>query len=158
LIQFHQAPRFLLRDNLGKLARELRFLGYDAAIYPHISFSNSLRLAHRENRLLLTRSYNEAQKNTDVQSLLIKSDICQQQLAELIHLLEYKEEFLFSLCSKCNKILYEIDKFKIINLVPEYVWQQYSEFRTCRHCGSIYWQGDHYQDILKRMHQLFEEG
>ncbi|MCF7920811.1 MAG: Mut7-C RNAse domain-containing protein [Candidatus Cloacimonetes bacterium] len=158
MILSHSSPRFLLRDNLGKLARELRFLGYDAAIYPHTSFFNALRLAQREKRILLTRSQAEAKTKTEVKCLLIKSNFWSQQLTEIIGLISFQEEFLFSRCAKCNKKLYEIDKSKIISIVPEYICQYHSEFRICRTCGSIYWQGDHYQDIKLRISRLFEEG
>jgi len=158
MTQSHIMPRFILRDNLGKLARELRFLGYDAAIYPQISFDNTLRIAKRENRIILTRNSREANHKTEVKCLLIVSVLHQEQLAEIASLLRYDEEYIFSRCSKCNKKLYEIDKLKIISLVPEYIWQHHSEFKICRHCGSIYWQGDQYMDIKQRMSRLFEEG
>ncbi|MDP8220341.1 MAG: Mut7-C RNAse domain-containing protein [Candidatus Stygibacter frigidus] len=151
-------PRFLLRENLNKLARELRLLGYDAAIYKQISFYNLCRIAARENRILLTRSLSESKQKTNNQIILIKADYVDQQLRQIRAILQFDPSIIFSRCSLCNKMLYEIDKKKIINFVPEYVLTHYSHFRICRFCGHIYWEGDHHQAILKRLKNLFEEG
>ena len=152
------SPRFLLRENLAKLAKELRLLGYDAAIYKQISFSNLKRIAARDKRIILTRSGQEAHSKTDLQIILITSDQADEQLQEISSILKFDPAFIFSRCSLCNKLLYEIDKEKIINSVPEYVLNHHSHFRICRFCGHIYWEGDHYQAMRKRLKNLVEEG
>jgi uncharacterized protein len=158
LIDFHHSPRFILRENLGKLARLLRFLGYDAALYRHLSFTNLCRIAAREKRLVLTRSRIEANKKTECRKILIISPQPVQQLLEIMPLLEFSEQQIFSRCSLCNKLLYEIEKEKINSLVPEYVYAHNTQFRLCRHCGHIYWVGDHYRALYERLKNLFEEG
>jgi len=158
LIKETKLPRFLLRENLNKLARELRLLGYDAAIYKQISFHNLCRIAARENRIILTRSLGESKQKTDNQIILIKAVLVDQQLLQIKPVLQFDPVIIFSRCSLCNKMLYEIDKKKIINFVPEYVLTHNSHFKICRFCGHIYWEGDHHQAILKRLKNLFEEG
>lgn len=150
--------RFLLRENLGKLARELRFLGYDAALFKGIGFSNAVRLAERDDRILLTRSRQESKSKKKVKLRLICSEKVSEQLSELKDILEFRQELLFTRCSICNKNLYEIDKKKIISLVPEYVYAQHDHFQICRYCGRIYWQGNHYQAVQKRLKNLLEDG
>jgi uncharacterized protein with PIN domain len=151
-------PRFLLRANLGSLARDLRFLGYDAAIYQEAGFDNLARIAAHDGRMILTRSRKEASQKKSCLIRLINGDDSFQQILQLSDLIGFKEEFIFWRCSICNKLLYEIDKEKIINLVPEYVYETQTKFRICRFCGRIYWKGDHYQAIYKRLKNLFEEG
>lgn len=158
MIKTHSAPRFLLRENLGKLAKELRFLGYNAALYRNISLANAQRIAYKDKRLLLTRSHSEYRDSKMVKSLLIHNDNYLNQLREIKYLLKFEEAYTFSICSKCNKKLYEIDKNKIISLVPEYIWNTHSEFRICCHCGALYWKGDHYDSIKKRLISIFEGG
>ena len=157
MIASHPFPRFILRENLGKLARNLRLLGYDAAVYQNISFHNLSRIASRDKRIILTRSQQEAKRKNLNPVLLINSDDIDEQLREISSILEFKEDCIFSRCSLCNKLLYEIDKEKIINSVPEYVISQNSSFRICRFCGHIYWKGDHYQAMIKRLKNLFED-
>ena len=151
-------PRFLLRENLSKLARDLRLLGYDAAIYNQISFHNLCRIAARENRIILTRSIGESKQKTDNHIIRIRAVHVDQQLLEIRSILKFDPSIIFSRCSLCNKILYEIDKKKIINFVPEYVLTHNSRFMICRFCGHIYWEGDHHRAIIKRLKYLFEEG
>ncbi|MCF7911968.1 MAG: Mut7-C RNAse domain-containing protein [Candidatus Cloacimonetes bacterium] len=151
-------PRFLLRENLSKLARNLRFLGYDSAIYKQISFDNFKRIAARDKRIILTRSHQEAHAKSDLKIILINSDQVDEQVQEISSILKFDPVFIFSRCSLCNKILYEIAKEKIINSVPEYVLTHHSHFRICRFCGHIYWEGDHYQAIHRRMKNLVEDG
>ncbi len=157
MITSHPFPRFILRENLGKLARDLRLLGYDAAVYQNIGFHNLNRIAARDKRIILTRSHLEANRKKLNQVLLIQSDNNDEQLREISSILEFNENYIFSRCSLCNKLLYEIDKEKILNLVPEFVISQNSSFRICRFCGHIYWRGDHYQAMIKRLKNLFED-
>jgi uncharacterized protein len=152
------SPRFLLRENLAKLARDLRLLGYDAAIYKQISFNNLKRIAARDKRVILTRSGPEAHAKTDLQIILITSGQANEQLQEIRSILKFDPAFIFSRCSLCNKLLYEIDKEKIINSVPEYVLTHHSQFRICRFCGHIYWEGDHHKAMYRRLKNLVEDG
>ncbi len=48
-------PRFLADCNVGRLARWLRALGYDASYHARIGDSELVREAAAENRVLLTR-------------------------------------------------------------------------------------------------------
>lgn len=158
MIKSHKNPKFILRDNLGKLARNLRFLGYDAAVYKNISFHNTVRIAAKDKRIIITRSRKESFAKIKPECILIVNSNVWEQMTEIKELISYNPEYAFSRCSKCNKILYEIDKNKIINFIPEFVWNQHNDFRICRSCGSVYWQGDHYNDLVMKMKYIFEEG
>lgn len=158
MIKFDKYPKFLLRANLNKLARELRFLGYDAAVYKEAGWNNLKRLARREGRVILTRSISESREKNDVTVLLISSGLRDEQLSQLTGIIDFRKEYLFSRCPVCNKLLYEIDKNKIINSIPEYVYQRHENFKICRFCGHIFWHGDHYQAIYQRLKKLFREG
>ena len=148
-------PKFLLTENLGRLAKWLRILGYDAAIFPKISFHNRIRIARKDNRIILTRDKKEAKSKLKFKRILIKSDDYLQQLREMESLVSFDEKYLFSRCSKCNKPLFEIDKEKIKSRLPVYVFQTRNEFQVCRFCGKIYWKGTHYGLMLEKLKTIF---
>ncbi|MBC8386041.1 MAG: Mut7-C RNAse domain-containing protein [Candidatus Cloacimonetes bacterium] len=148
--------KFILSENLNRLAKWLRILGYDAVLYKSVHFNTMVRLAIKENRIFLTRSKKIVNSSLKFSRLLIKSDDHSEQLNELSELLEYKEEEIFSRCILCNKELYEIQKEKISHLIPKFVYETYSEFKICRKCGRIFWRGTHYQEMKNRLEKLFK--
>lgn len=148
-------PRFLLAANLNRLAKWLRLLGYDAAIYRSISFHNMKRLAAKERRKILTRSQKQQdKKNKDI--ILIKSEEHLEQLKEIREMLTINDQLLFSRCLICNKLLYEITRENIRELVPAHVYNAHREFKICRKCGRIYWQGSHYKKMLDTLKEIFD--
>jgi len=144
-------PKFLLAENLNRLARYLRMLGYDAAVYKKISFSNRIRLVNKDKRVYLTRSKKEAKSNIKFARKQIISEIIWEQLQELQDYISYSEKHLFSRCLECNKKLYSIEKEKIKALVPDFIYAEHDNFYLCRKCGRIYWLGSHSQEMEKTL-------
>ncbi|HPR18649.1 MAG TPA: Mut7-C RNAse domain-containing protein [Candidatus Cloacimonadota bacterium] len=149
-------PRFLLTENLNKLARFLRMLGYDAVVYKSISSQKMIDLASKERRILLTRSHKTAKSKIHFSRILIKSVMPAKQLQEIASYLEIEDNYLFTRCLNCNKHLFEIEKQKISDLVPDPVFQSFDEFTVCRSCGKIYWKGTHYTDMKKQLAEILE--
>ncbi len=148
--------KFLLDENLGKLAKWLRFLGYDAAIYKSISIHNKIRLANRENRVYLTRDKKIAKLKQKFSRKLIKSENHKEQLKELKNYIKYEEEYLFTICPNCNRLLKNANKEKIKKLVPEYIYQTHDEFKVCYMCGRVFWKGSHYHKIRDTLKDLLK--
>ena len=148
-------PKFLLTENLNRLAKWLRMLGYDAAIYRSISFHNMIRLAVKERRIILTRSNKQAKSNLKFSRILIKADNYLQQLTELIEIIAFNEQNTFSRCLLCNRLLSEITKEKIKDLIPDFIYENHTDFKVCRKCGKIYWQGTHYKAMLAELKKTF---
>lgn len=148
-------PRFLLTANLNRLARWLRMLGYDAAVYKSISRQKQIDLANKERRILVTRCRKTANLKQRFSRFLILNDNHIKQLKELSDYLKIDESCLFSRCSNCNKMLVKISKKKIEHLIPKFVFENFDEFKLCRNCGHIYWQGSHYQKIKQELLETF---
>lgn len=151
----HPLPRFLLTENLNKLAKWLRILGYDAAVYKRISHQRQINLAIKERRVLLTRDKKTANSALKFQRLLIRENDPVKQLQEVMSLLKFEPEQLFSRCLNCNKLLREIEKEKIKTLLPEYVYENFREFKLCPRCGRIFWKGSHYMSMKQKLDELF---
>ena len=75
--------RFVADNMLGKLAKWLRFMGYDILYPKTMNDFNLIKLANSEERLLLTRD-KELTKFKIFNGLYIKSDKLDDQLDQVI--------------------------------------------------------------------------
>ena len=140
-------PRFLFDEMLGKLARELRALGYDAA-YAHGSEDDAiLDRARREERLLVTRDRELADRAGSRAELLETRDPS-EQLAELVDRLELEPTAaaFLSRCLECNTELANVDAS---GAGPD----EHAEGPRwrCPSCERVYWPGSHAHDMLDRL-------
>jgi len=151
-------PGFILTENLGRLAKWLRILGYDAAIYKSISFNNMKRIAVKDRRMILTRDKGHVRAaEKRIKILLIRSTDYLEQLAEMKEYLNFNDDQIFTRCPVCNKLLYEISGKKIKELIPEYIFEQHKELLNCRKCGRIFWKGTHYKEMLRKLSTIFTD-
>ena len=130
--------KFLVDENLGKLAKWLRMLGYDAAVYKSISIEKKISLCVKERRIFLTRSTKIAKRKERFSRILIKSEKYDKQLQELLHVLEFNAKMLSSRCLECNYKLQELQIEKIRDLVPENVRNNFPDYKICRKCGKFF--------------------
>lgn len=149
-------PKFLLRNDLGRLARWLRALGYDAAIYASVPQHVLISRAQRERRIFVSRCKQDTKLPVGIRGVHILSDNHLQQLAELLPLLECNDEYLFTRCIQCNRLLVKADPERFANCIPPYVAQNHEHFFLCRKCGKIYWAGTHQADMMRTLRKLFD--
>jgi len=149
-------PKFLITENLNRMAKWLRILGYDTALYKSISFSNMNRVARKDRRVILTRDRKHLKMAQENKIILIRSIHHLKQLKEIKSILTFEEKYLFSRCIHCNKLLYEISGRNIKELIPEFIYKNHNEFRICRKCGKIYWRGSHYKEMLNKLEIIFK--
>ena len=148
--------RFVADCHLGKLARHLRFGGFDTLYDPRAEDGELLALARREGRLLLTRD-RELAVRAGSDALLLRSVRLEEQLAELARALPLAERFApFTRCMVCNTPLRAIAREEACSRVPPRVCESFDAFRYCPGCGRIYWRGDHYEAMMRRWKRLPE--
>jgi uncharacterized protein with PIN domain len=148
--------RFVADCHLGKLARHLRFGGFDTLYDPRAEDGELLELARREGRLLLTRDRELAARGGPG-VLLLHYVHLKEQLAELARALPLAERFApFSRCMVCNTPLRTIAREEACCRVPPRVCESFDAFRRCPGCGRIYWRGDHYEAMIRRWERLPE--
>jgi len=144
-------PLFLVDVMLGKLARWLRVLGWDAK-YAGNSFLERLsEEARDESRIFLTRK----QDNEHEQFVFITSEKLEEQLIQLeraLKILTLAEPF--TRCIECNAGLEDVSKVDVKGKVPFYVYQTVEKFSRCPSCGKVFWQGSHYEVMLERITRL----
>lgn len=140
--------KFILFNNLGKLAKYLRFLGFDAMIAKHISQGTIERLAKREKRIILSR---KKQKRIKERYFIIESENPLTQLTEISTFLKIDEKLIGSRCLNCNKKTVVIAKEKIQDRIPKHIQENHQKFRFCPKCGKIFWQGSHYKNLKQKL-------
>jgi uncharacterized protein with PIN domain len=149
--------KFLADRMLGKLAKELRMLGYDTIYYRGENAYPLIKLAREEGRVILTRNMKLIPKKPEDHIIRVMQDQPPLQLRELIQkkVISLNEENLFSRCLLCNILLDEIPREEAEGKVPDFIFYQQREFFKCPQCLRIYWKGSHQDHMQKKVDKLF---
>jgi len=148
----YPGKHFAVDIMLGKLAKWLRVLGFDA---------RSMLLKDRSgidsllSRGLIPVTRREKFRGIDG-VIFIRSDHQFEQFKELINSLSIDVSELrpFSRCSLCNAELIEIPREDSFGLVPDYVFETASDFRKCPEFARVYWPGSHRQKMIAKLRDL----
>lgn len=148
--------KFLVDRMLGKLAKELRMLGYDTIYYRGQEAHQLIRLAREQNRTILTRNTKLIPKRPEDCMIRVSEDNPFFQLRELFQkgYISLNEDNLFSRCLLCNDPLDEIPHEEAKGKVPDFIFYQQKEFFRCPQCQRIYWQGSHLEKMQKKVEEL----
>ncbi|HSB07660.1 MAG TPA: Mut7-C RNAse domain-containing protein [Thermodesulfobacteriota bacterium] len=150
--------KFLADVMLGKLARELRMLGYDTLYYRGQDPHELIQIARQQERLILTRNIRLTPKTKEDHVVQITEDDPVLQLKGLrrLGIITLNEETLFSRCLLCNSLLNEITREEAEGRVPDFIFNQQKEFYRCSQCSHIYWPGSHQERMQKRLKEFFQ--
>jgi uncharacterized protein with PIN domain len=151
--------KFIADRMLGKLARLLRTIGYDAE-YVRNAELKDIEDWCANGSVFLTRG----KKFDKVQ---IKGVYCVEenypvhQLKEIIlkFNLTLNESKFFTRCLECNKELIPAPDEDVQRRVPEYVRRTRNTFYLCPECRRIYWEGSHrthMQEMIDRIRNEIE--
>jgi len=139
---------FVVDCMLGKLAKWLRILGFDAVYLNKAEDRDLLLLARREKRVLLTKDHELLLAASDIPGLFIESDNWQEQLAQVLDVFGLRDRVRpHSRCLLCNVDLKKIPKRLARNLVAPFVFEKARSFAICPSCGRVFWPGSHYKDM-----------
>jgi uncharacterized protein with PIN domain len=148
---------FIVDVNLGKLARRLRMLGFDAA------YSNSLKdreivdIATKEKRIVLTRDRRLLFHKAITHGFWIRSVDADSQLQEVLQRLDlYGQVKPLQRCLDCNGEIETVDREQVWSRLEPLTKQFYSEFYRCTRCDKIYWPGSHVEHMSEVIRQLLE--
>lgn len=154
--------KFIADNNVGKLARWLRVMGYDTSLFKQKDDNKMIKIALSESRVILTKDTQLMKRrlitNGKLQAMLIKQDAPKEQLLETVKKLNLSCHFKpFSLCLECNQALIPRSKEEVQNLVPPHVFKTQNQYTECPVRHRIYWQGTHWQAMIKEFKNLAEE-
>ena len=148
--------KFIVDANLGKLAKQMRVLGYDTLYYGGKDFHELIQLARQQERVILTRNGRLTAKGVQCDIILITEDNPPLQLKELLKkgIVSLNENALFSRCLLCNSVVERIGRQEAEGKVPEFIFHLHQEFYRCSRCQQIYWPGSHLERMKKRLDDL----
>ena len=148
-------PRFLADRMVGKLAKWLRLLGYDTVYMPEVSPTRVKREACRQGRILLTRRTCFLHQKDVPRFVFIRADRFREQLKQVCTDLQLRvSSSLLRRCSVCNRELETIERERVQDRVPAYVWQTQATFFSCRKCRRVYWNATHRERIIEELQHL----
>lgn len=143
--------KFVLDTMLGRLAKWLRILGYDAHYQSHY-LPGQLESLVKEGRRFVTRDSKKSLM--DAGSVFLQHDTIGEQLIELVSLLDLEPdpaEWFFR-CLRCNVPLETVPETSARESVPEYVfYENRGQIKVCRKCGRYFWPGSHRERMLKQL-------
>ena len=142
---------------LGKLAKELRMLGYDTLYYRGEDGYPLIKLGREEGRVILTRNRKLLPRRPEDHIIRIMEDRPSLQLRELVRqgCVSLNEEKPYSRCLLCNSLLDQIPRDEAEGKVPDFIFYQHKEFSRCPRCLRIYWPGSHLDHMVEKVNELF---
>jgi uncharacterized protein with PIN domain len=149
------APAFAAERTLGRLGKWLRLLGFDTII--ETEFPQGKGFEPGDDRILLTRTRRVMTVPAARAPVWIRANDPFEQLGEVLRAaaLSRKDLRPFTRCLRCNEPIVPVSKAEVQRRVPDYVWQRYSDFKTCPRCGRVYWPGTHTTRSLERIKDYF---
>ncbi|NJN65225.1 MAG: Mut7-C ubiquitin/RNAse domain-containing protein [Chloroflexaceae bacterium] len=146
--------RFILDAHLGRLAAYLRMLGFDTLYRNDYDDPELARLAHDEQRILLTRDVGLLKRSLVTHGYFVRTTVPVQQIGEIVQRFNLRSLVTsFQRCIRCNGLTRPVEKAAIAHLLAAKTRQYFDRFWQCQECGQIYWRGSHYA----RMQQLTEQ-
>jgi len=141
---------------LGGLARWLRAAGYDAVWRADIDDWDAVRLAQREGRTLLTSDTGILRigivRDREVPALYIPHGLDKQgQLAFVLRQLDLP--LREPRCMACGGLLVEASREQVRARVPARTFAWVDRYYTCARCGRVFWEGTHWQKIVKALRE-----
>jgi len=157
-LQASQISAFVVDGHLGKLARNLRLLGFDVAYEQKASDGQLLDLMIRETRALLTRDRRLLMHAIVQHGYCPRSQNAEEQTIEVIrHFRLFELIAPFTRCLRCNVRLEDAAKAEIIEKLEPLTKIYYNQFRRCPGCKQIYWAGSHFEKLQKRLEMIREQ-
>lgn len=145
--------KFLVDASLARLAKWLRLLGYDTAVFGKEAGRVMMRQAEAEDRVLLTRRRDMIERQFSGTLFLITDVSAGKQLHAVIERfsLDVDRQKMFRICLECNEKLSAVEKEDVRDLVPPYVFENCTQYNQCPRCQKIYWMGTHPRNAMEFM-------
>jgi uncharacterized protein with PIN domain len=136
--------RFAVDAMLGRLARWLRLLGFDAWTEPDVPDERLVRRALDEGRWILTRDRALPVEWRVPRVHVVAAEVPFAQLREVVRAFDLGARARpFARCSRCNEALVPLAAEEAERRIPVRVRERHARFLACPGCGRTYWEGTH---------------
>jgi uncharacterized protein with PIN domain len=150
---------FIADNNVGKLTKWLRMMGYDTVFFNGSNDSEMVARALAEDRVILTRDTRIMKRGVitsgRIKALLINSDVPVSQIRQVMETLKLDYPHKpFTLCLECNQRLMGRSKDQVKDRVPPYVFKTQNQYMECPTCHRLYWRGTHWEAMTRKLSEL----
>ncbi len=147
--------KFITDSMLGKLARWLRILGFDAFFDPSLPLNHLIEMSKSSNVIFITRR-KSLPDDVFLQNICyIPSERIEEQIRFVIKKFNLDTRMnLFTRCLECNTEVISIDKSLAKGKVPDKSFEGYENFYQCPKCKKIYWKGGHFLNTIKKLNNI----
>jgi hypothetical protein len=143
-------PRFILDVHLGRLARLLRLLGFDAAYPPGAEDDHLAVRAASERRILLTRDRQLLKRRLVTHAYCLRSQAPLEQAVEVLQRFDLTSRAApLTRCLRCNGRLQAVGLEAAGDRLPPGVRARVTRLAQCLECGRLYWDGTHYPRLQR---------
>jgi len=150
--------KFVVDCMLGKLAKWLKILGFDALFFSKIEDDALLDIAADENRVLLTRDTGLIEKSKRIKLLFIESENWRTQVEQVLDEFDlWRDVKPNSRCIECNVRIKDLPREKAKNLVTPFVFENADTFALCPDCGRVFWRGTHLKDMETKIDDFLKK-
>ncbi len=151
-------PDFVADAHLGRLARDLRMLGFDVLYCNTFSDDEIVRIAVQEQRIVLTRDRDLLMRRQIAYGCYVHALAADAQLSEVMRRYRLADRANpLSRCLDCNGLLRDVPEHEVLAQLPARSRACHSEFRRCLGCGHVYWEGSHVARMRRRIALLLQE-
>ncbi|HXX90856.1 MAG TPA: Mut7-C RNAse domain-containing protein [Acidimicrobiales bacterium] len=140
--------RFVLDVHLGRLARDLRLLGFDVIWRNDATDDELARVSVTQGRVLLTRDRGLLKRAVVTRGYLVRGTDRLGQVVEVLRRFDLFDAAVpFARCLECNGLLAPVSEDEVAALLPPRIRREQHDFRRCGGCGRVYWPGSHYDRL-----------
>ncbi len=153
-------PVFILDVHLGKLALNLRMLGFKADYSNNRDDRELAGTAEKTGGILLSCDRGLLMRRNVKTGMVIRSREPVKQAAEVVRRFNlYGHIKPFSVCPGCGGALKRAGKLDELtssekNSLPPKVRGWCDEYTRCAGCGQLYWEGSHFPSLLARINEI----
>lgn len=145
-------PSFYCDNNVHRLGRSLRMLGYDTLLFGAGPDDELRKLRNDSGRILLSRDSDFLQEEN---TLVVSCDDYWEQLEIVVkhYSLDVKSH-RYSLCLNCNQPIEPVSVREYADEVPAWLVQSGGPLWQCPGCRKLYWAGSHLEHMDARFDAL----
>ncbi|GAB6066302.1 Mut7-C RNAse domain-containing protein [Aquifex pyrophilus] len=147
--------KFYLEENLEKLARWLRFLGYPA--YTIKGEINLSKIKPDGVFITTSRRWYERLKKLGINAFLVPRHDFELQLCSVVKHFKLRHELSLNLCAYCSSPLVSVSREEVREKIPKRVYEEGEDFTLCPGCGAVFWKGSHYERMKRKLEEILKK-
>ncbi|HLN53538.1 MAG TPA: Mut7-C RNAse domain-containing protein [Lentimicrobium sp.] len=139
-------PAFILDVHLGRLARYLRMLGFDASYRNDYDDNEIIAASLKEHRIILTRDIGLLKVGAVTHGYYVRTQIPKEQVKEVIKRFDLVYSIRpFNRCINCNQALEKVTRDEVTDQLQPLTILYFNKFFRCTGCGKVFWEGSHFE-------------